>query len=132
MSEHTGSRTATELAGNAPGTVGMLRKEVRVTALVVALAFLAAGVVGFIITGFDDFADHHTGEHLLWFEINPLHNVVHLVFGVAGLVWWRTARGVRHFGLLVAVGYLGALAYGPGLVMSVSSDRPPPKSPYSD
>src|SRR5215210_4989237 len=47
------------------------------------------GVIGFFVTGFDDFAAH-TGESLLGFMINPLHNIVHLVIGVAGLLMGRT------------------------------------------
>ena len=34
--------------------------------------------------GFDAFAGH-TDETLLIFDIYPLHNVVHIVFGIAGL-----------------------------------------------
>jgi Domain of unknown function (DUF4383) len=40
--------------------------------------------------GFDDFASH-TDETLLGFEVNPLHNIVHIVVGIAGLVLTRTA-----------------------------------------
>lgn len=76
------------------------------------LVFLAVGAIGFAITGFDDFFSHHTGEHLLWFEINPAHNVVHLLFGVLGVAISRTVRGVATFGLVVGFGYLGALVYG--------------------
>jgi hypothetical protein len=74
--------------------------------------FLAIGVIGFFITGFDDFFAHDTGEELLWFEVNPAHNVVHLLFGVAGIALARTVRGALTFGLLVGIGYAAALVYG--------------------
>src|SRR5690606_66172 len=72
----------------------------------------AVGIVGFFETGFDDFAHHHTGEELLGFEINPLHNVVHLVLGLLGLGLWTRARHALAYGLILAVGYGAALVYG--------------------
>ena len=80
--------------------------------LVFGAVFLLVGIVGFIITGFDDFFSHHTGEKLLWFEINPAHNIVHLAFGVLGLALARRRRGPLTFGLIVGFGYLAALLYG--------------------
>src|SRR3954452_3030948 len=80
--------------------------------LVFAIVFLAVGIIGFFITGFDDFFSHHTGEKLLWFEINPAHNIVHLAFGLLGLALARRYRGPLTFGLIVGIGYLAALVYG--------------------
>jgi hypothetical protein len=37
---------------------------------------------------------------------------VHLLLGLPGLVLWRTIRGSLAYGVLVAVAYGGALAYG--------------------
>jgi len=83
-----------------------------VLTLVAGLVFLLVGLVGFVITGFDDFAGHHTGDTLLGFELNGLHNVAHLVFGVAGIMLWRHVRGAMAFGLLLVVGYAAVLAFG--------------------
>lgn len=47
-------------------------------------AYIVVGLVGFALTGFSDFAASD-GHMLLFFEINPLHNVVHLLIG-AGMV----------------------------------------------
>jgi hypothetical protein len=55
-------------------------------ALVVGAVYTVVGVVGFFVTGSDDFSAH-TGEELLGFEINPFHNPVQLVIGLAGLAW---------------------------------------------
>jgi hypothetical protein len=80
-------------------------------AMAIGVVFTLIGVIGFFITGFDDFAGH-TGESLLGFMINPLHNVVHLLIGVAGLALARTLSGARTYGWLLAVGYGAAFVYG--------------------
>ena len=89
-----GSRTLPEILGLAFGAV-----------------YLLVGIVGFFVTGFDDFAGH-TDETLLIFDINPLHNIVHILIGVAGLVLSRTLAGARTYGWLLAVGYGAAFIYG--------------------
>ncbi|MDP8953352.1 MAG: DUF4383 domain-containing protein, partial [Actinomycetota bacterium] len=86
-------------------------------ALVVGLAFVGAGVAGFFITGldisgFDDFFARDTDQFLLGLEINPAHNVVHLVIGLLGLALWWTLAGARTFGALLFVGYGAAFVYG--------------------
>jgi hypothetical protein len=80
--------------------------------------YLLVGIVGFFVTGFDDFAGH-TDETLLIFDINPLHNIVHILIGVAGLVLSRTLAGARTYGWLLAVGYGAAFVYG---VIAVGED----------
>jgi hypothetical protein len=83
----------------------------QLAALVVGGIYTLIGIIGFFVTGFDDFAAH-TGESLLGFMINPLHNIVHLVIGIAGLVLGRTLSGARTYGWLLAVGYGAAFVYG--------------------
>ncbi len=47
------------------------------------VVYVLVGVIGFGLTGFDGFAARQ-GEHLFGiFEVNPLHNVVHLLVGLA-------------------------------------------------
>jgi hypothetical protein len=81
-------------------------------ALITALTFIAVGVAGFFVTGFNDFAAHDTGERLLIFEVNPLHNIVHLAIGLVGLALFRRVRGALTYGVVVAVAYGGAFIYG--------------------
>ncbi len=69
------------------------------------------GIVGFFITGFGDFFGH-TGKTLVGFEINGMHNVVHLLIGLAGLALARTLSGARTYGWLLAAGYGAAFLYG--------------------
>jgi hypothetical protein len=81
-------------------------------ALAFGTIYLLIGIIGFFVTGFDDFFAPDTGETLLGFEINGMHNVVHIVIGVAGLVLARTLAGARTYGWLLAVGYGAAFIYG--------------------
>ena len=74
--------------------------------------YLLVGIVGFFVTGFDNFAGNEQHEMLLFFMINPLHNVVHVLIGVVGLALSRTLAGAKTFGLLLAVGYGLAFVYG--------------------
>ena len=80
-------------------------------ALAIGAIYTLIGVIGFFITGFDDFAEH-TDEALLGFSINPLHNIVHILIGVAGLALARTLGGARTYGWLLAVGYGATFVYG--------------------
>ena len=83
-----------------------------ILSLAFGAVYLLVGIVGFFITGFDDFFAHNTEERLLFFEINGMHNVVHILIGIAGLVLGRTLAGARTYGWLLAVGYGAAFVYG--------------------
>ena len=81
-------------------------------ALAFGAIYLLVGVVGFFVTGFGNFFAHDTNRTLLGFEINGMHNVVHIVIGVAGLLLARTLAGARTYGWLLAIGYGAAFVYG--------------------
>ena len=81
-------------------------------ALAFGAIYLLVGVVGFFITGFGNFFAHDTNQTLVGFEINGMHNVVHIVIGVAGLLLARTLAGARTYGWLLAIGYGAAFVYG--------------------
>ena len=98
---------------------GVGRPWPQVLGLAFGAIYLLVGIVGFFITGFDHFADNEEHEMLLFFMINPLHNVVHLLIGVVGLALSRTLAGAKTFGLLLAVGYGLAFVYG---VIAVGKD----------
>jgi hypothetical protein len=97
-------------AGN--NATGRGRTVPEILGLAFGAVYLLVGIVGFFVTGFDDFFAHDTGETLLGFEINGMHNVVHILIGVAGLVLSRTLAGARTYGWLLAVGYGAAFVYG--------------------
>jgi len=87
-------------------------------ATVVAIAFLAVGVLGFVpgITsdlGDITFAGHESEAELLGiFQVSILHNIVHLLFGLVGLVAARRARDAVLYLLVGGVVYLALAAYG--------------------
>lgn len=81
-------------------------------ALAIGAAYTLAGLAGFLVTGFDDFVGRDTNERLLGFEVNPAHNIVHLVIGLAGLLLWRKLATTRSYGWLLALGYGATFVYG--------------------
>ncbi|PRB40686.1 DUF4383 domain-containing protein [Arthrobacter sp. MYb23] len=88
------------------------------TAMGVGIVFLLVGVLGFIpgITtnfGAMTFAGHESGAMLLGvFQVSVLHNIVHLLFGVAGLAMARNARMARLFLLGGGAVYIVLWIYG--------------------
>ncbi|TQN40845.1 uncharacterized protein DUF4383 [Blastococcus colisei] len=98
------------MAGN--NAAGRGKTVPEILGLAFGAVYLLVGIVGFFVTGFDDFFAHDTNETLLWFEINGMHNVVHIVIGIAGLLLSRTLAGARTYGWLLAVGYAAAFVYG--------------------
>ncbi|WNV75263.1 DUF4383 domain-containing protein [Geodermatophilus sp. DSM 44513] len=92
----------------------------QILASAIGAIYLLIGIIGFFITGFDDFAEH-TDETLIGFSINPLHNVVHILIGVAGLVLARTLSQARAYGWLLAVAYGAAFIYG---LFAVGNEEP--------
>jgi hypothetical protein len=95
------------------------RTPLQTAAWLVGLVFLLVGIAGFIpgiTTNLYDgleFAGHDGNAELLGiFEVSILHNVVHLLFGVAGLTLSRTWTGARTFLIGGGVIYLALWVYG--------------------
>jgi amino acid transporter len=84
----------------------------RILALVIGIAFLLVGLAGFLVTGFSGWTEHDPDQTLLGFAVNPLHNVVHLLIGAAGIVLSRTDGSARLFGWLLVIGYGATFVYG--------------------
>ena len=88
------------------------------TAMGLGAVFLLVGVLGFIpgITtnyGAMNFAGHESGAMLLGvFQVSVLHNIVHLLFGAAGIAMARTDRMARMFLLGGGAVYLVLWIYG--------------------
>jgi hypothetical protein len=95
-----------------------VRTSVQKAALAIGGVFLLVGILGFIpgITSNVEqlsFAGHHSGAMLLGlFQVSVLHNAVHLLFGVAGLVLARSAPGARSYLLFGGIIYLVLWIYG--------------------
>lgn len=94
------------------------RSPVASAARLVGLVFLVVGVLGFVpgpTTNYDamTFAGHESGALLFdRFQVSVLHNLVHLAFGVAGLLMSRTSRGARSFLVVGGAVYLVLWLYG--------------------
>jgi hypothetical protein len=102
------------------------RTNVQKASMVVGAVFLLVGILGFVpgITGNYEqlgFAGHHSEAMLLGlFQVSALHNIVHLLFGIAGIAMARTATGARSFLLYGGIIYLVLFIYG--LVVPQDSD----------
>jgi hypothetical protein len=98
--------------------VGRQKTTMEKAAQAVGAVFLLVGVLGFIpgITGNYDslgLAGHSSGGLLLGvFQVSVLHNIVHLLFGVAGLLMGRTRPQAKNFLLYGGVIYLVLWIYG--------------------
>jgi hypothetical protein len=91
---------------------------VQKASLVVGVVFLLVGVAGFVpglTTDVDSlqFAGHMSGAMLLGvFQVSVLHNLVHLLFGVAGVALARSASSSRSYLIVGGVVYLVLWIYG--------------------
>ena len=96
------------------------RSPVQSIAALVGVVFLLVGILGFvpgITTHYGDlsFAGHGSGAKLLGiFQVSVLHNIVHLLFGIVGLAFARTADGARTY--LVGGGVVYLVLWVIGLV----------------
>jgi ABC-type transport system involved in multi-copper enzyme maturation permease subunit len=81
-------------------------------ALTIGVVYLLVGAAGFVVTGFDGFAEHNHDQTLLGFAVNPLHNIVHLLIGLLGLAMWSSAGRARTFGWLLVAGYGATFVFG--------------------
>lgn len=102
------------------------RSPLELVALLVGITFLLVGILGFVpgvTTNYSDLmaAGNESSAKLLGiFQVSVLHNVVHLLFGVAGLAMARTYAGARTFLVGGGVIYLALWIYG--MVIDLSSD----------
>jgi len=94
------------------------RSTVQSAALLVGIVFLAVGIMGFvpgITTHYGDlsFAGHNSSAKLLGiFQTSILQNIIHLLFGLAGIAMARTWEGARTFLIGGGVIYLVLFVYG--------------------
>ena len=106
-------------------TDGAAPSTARTVARVVGIVFVVVGILGFvpgITTHYGDlsFAGHHSDAKLLGiFQVSVLHNIVHLLFGVAGLALARRADSAIAY--LIGGGAIYLVLWIYGLVVDKSS-----------
>ena len=89
-----------------------IRSANRLVGFAFGAVYLLVGLVGFAITSGVGFANTH-GKDLIIFELNPLHNIVHVAIGLLlGLAAYRgvaTAAAANTLvgGVYLAVGVVG-------------------------
>ena len=125
------SMSAKSMSGQADGRAATGRTAVQKAAALVGIVFLAVGVLGFIpgiTTNYDtlQFASHHSEAKLLGlFQVSILHNIVHLLFGVAGLALARTIRGAKTYLVVGGIIYLVLFVYGLAVPMDSAANFVP-------
>lgn len=99
----------------------------RIFALIYGIAFLLVGICGFIPALLTQPAGEHAGHDLQvtafegylfgLFHVNVLHSLVHVLFGIMGLVMSRTWSAARTYARIVAISYalLAVMGLIPGL-----------------
>jgi hypothetical protein len=99
------------------------RSLAQTLALLFGIAFLGTGVLGFIpgITtnvGDMQFAGNDSPSELLGiFQVSILHNIVHLLFGIAGIALSRTWESARTYLFASGLLYFGLFLFG--LIVSI-------------
>ena len=101
-----------------PPTSDARRTPMQMAATAVGAVFLLVGVLGFIPGvvsqyGQLEFAGHESEAELLGlFQVSILHNIVHLLFGVAGLLLASTPKRARNYLFYGALVYAVLFFYG--------------------
>jgi hypothetical protein len=90
---------------------GRERTPAQLFALVFGVVYLLVGVVGFFVTGFDNFAEKDPAK-IVVFSVNPLHNLVHIVIGLVWIASSRTASAARAANLGIGIAYLALAVIG--------------------
>lgn len=94
------------------------KSDLQRAAAAVGAVFLLVGILGFIpgiTTGYSsmEFAGHESDAKLLGiFEVSILHNLVHLIFGVAGLALAKNWDSARNYLIGGGAVYLVLWIYG--------------------
>ena len=80
--------------------------DVRRFAQVFGAVYILVGIVGFVLTGFGGFASTTPGGTIVLFDVNPLHNIVHLAVGGAWLASSARVDTARTVSLVIGAVYL--------------------------
>jgi len=81
-------------------------------ALIFGIVYVAVGLLGFAVTGFDDFFASNFDDVLIVFPVNPAHNIVHLLIGALWLSGSRTPAAAKSINLIIGAAYLLVFVLG--------------------
>ena len=114
------------MSASSTSTIRRSPSLVNTAAMIVGVVFVLVGILGFvpgITTHYGDlgFAGHGSGAKLLGiFQVSILHNIVHLLFGLAGIAAGRAAPSAAR-GYLVGGGVIYLVLWIYGLVIDKTS-----------
>jgi hypothetical protein len=86
----------------------------RLAPLIGAL-YVTIGIIGFFITGFGNFVQQ-TGDKLIGFNINPMHNLVHLGIGTFLIIMCTRGSSAVAEGAVMGVGLFYITAFVIGVI----------------
>jgi hypothetical protein len=93
--------------------VSMEVQMVKRVAMIFGLVFILVGLLGFTVPGGMQMGDVENAPKLLGlFPVNVLHNLVHVLFGVWGLVAARSFSGAQMYCKLGGFAYLALAVIG--------------------
>lgn len=72
--------------------------------------YVTIGIIGFFVTGFDNFL-RNTPDELLGFSVNPMHNLVHLAIGAFLIVMSTRFSTPVAEGAVMGVGLFYVVAF---------------------
>ncbi|HYO32946.1 MAG TPA: DUF4383 domain-containing protein [Nocardioidaceae bacterium] len=110
-----------------PSTTGRSQSLIRTAAMLVGAVFVLVGILGFVpgITtnsGDLEFMGHDSGAKLLGlFQVSILHNVVHLLFGIAGIAASRASASASR-SYLIGGGAIYIVLWIYGLLIDKTSE----------
>jgi Domain of unknown function (DUF4383) len=82
------------------------RTPAQLFALVFGIVYVAVGLLGFAVTGFDNFFSSSANEVLIIFPLNPAHNIVHLLLGAIWIGSARSLPAAKTVNLAIGAAYL--------------------------
>ena len=101
--------------GGVTGAGGRAMTWPQTLALVFGAVYTLVGIVGFFVTGFDNFLAN-TPEELLGFSVNPFHNVVHLAIGIFLILMTTAFSTAVAEGAVMGVGLFYIVAFAIGVI----------------
>ena len=82
------------------------RTPAQLYALLFGITLLAAGILGFFVDSSFETGNAVQGDELIIFEVNGIHNLVHIASGLVGLALFASPSGARLYALGFGTVYL--------------------------